>query len=776
MNPAKSSIQSIDLDELERKLRNFVDPASPDVTSGGDQAGARTARVENFRVATASKPSSMSNGQGVSSPGGLPRPMSATVKLADLDAVERQLREVAAGVLGKPAAASKKGDEALTRLAQIVGRDTRSEGAGLERAEKARASSVTPIDRKGSPNSSSPEISDAYQGRAARASMTRASEIGELGKPHEAGGAGGTSRQGGRAKTPQKEIVRRFEHEARTFLAGAAARLDGIERVMGEPEAPAHAAVVKQGVLLRSARSLALPVLLLALGTGTAIVMLSPVGERPRGQMKEAQLQAPVANPRSGVEPSASSALSSSASPDRTSVRSAKSEPPADVVKSAPAAPSAPTPIVAAPSPPANAAPAKDASAASVGPSLVAPQTAVPTPPSPRAPAVVAAAPPAVAIASDEGPRAQAPASSSAIFSSGAGSSGAAPLAKAEDTTITAPAPAGIAGPDEARSLPPARPVSAAPATEKTTETAARLPDYGSAPAANSAAPRTDPAPALASPPATEGAAVANINPPGAPDVTGFPTPSPRGGDETAANPQAEVSHTAKVPVPSAPRTIELGKPTNGAGGQGTPSAKATTAADYSSEGPAPAATLSPAKTGGTTVASKPVLTRPAKLAALIATSHLPPAYATKPPPVAPEPKPVDQNAHGTSTVGAPLMITPPEAAEPMLEASASPAEGPQTAETPEKTIGPRPTPTGGGPSFSLRLASSVSESDARATLSQLQREFPGALQSGSVSRDNLGSYGVFYRVKVGPLSREAAERVCSRLRTAGRKCVLTRG
>jgi hypothetical protein len=73
-------------------------------------------------------------------------------------------------------------------------------------------------------------------------------------------------------------------------------------------------------------------------------------------------------------------------------------------------------------------------------------------------------------------------------------------------------------------------------------------------------------------------------------------------------------------------------------------------------------------------------------------------------------------------------------------------------------------------------LASSLSESDARATLSQLQREFPGALQNGSVSRDNLGSYGVFYRVKVGPLSREAAERVCSRLRTAGKKCVLTRG
>ena len=132
---------------------------------------------------------------------------------------------------------------------------------------------------------------------------------GELANRAKPAAAGGTDRQGGRAKSPQKEIVRRFEHEARTFLAGAAARLDGIERVTAEPEAPAHATVVKQSVLLRSARSLALPVLLLALGTGTAIVMLSPVGERPRGQMKEAKPQAPVASPRSVAEAAASSAL-----------------------------------------------------------------------------------------------------------------------------------------------------------------------------------------------------------------------------------------------------------------------------------------------------------------------------------------------------------------------------------------------------------------------------------------------------------------------------------
>ncbi len=178
---------------------------------------ATTARVENIRIAT--KPSSVRNGQGASSPGGSARPVPAAVKLTDLDAVERRLREVASAVLRKPAAASKQGDEVLTKLARIVGRNTRSEGANREDAEKVRASSVTPIDRKGSPGTSSPKISDAYQGRAARAAMKRASGIGESRKPREADSAGGTDRQGGRAKSSQGEIVRRFCHEARTFLA-----------------------------------------------------------------------------------------------------------------------------------------------------------------------------------------------------------------------------------------------------------------------------------------------------------------------------------------------------------------------------------------------------------------------------------------------------------------------------------------------------------------------------------------------------------------------------
>jgi cell division septation protein DedD len=132
----------------------------------------------------------------------------------------------------------------------------------------------------------------------------------------------------------------------------------------------------------------------------------------------------------------------------------------------------------------------------------------------------------------------------------------------------------------------------------------------------------------------------------------------------------------------------------------------------------------------------------------------------------------VDRAAPSESDAGAPLSITPPGLPGPDLQASAAPT---QNAE-PEVATSVRAEPAASGPSFVVRLASSLSESDAHKTLSQLQKEFPGALHNGSVKRDNLGSYGVFYRVRVGPLSREAADKLCSRLRASGRKCVLAHG
>jgi hypothetical protein len=82
----------------------------------------------------------------------------------------------------------------------------------------------------------------------------------------------------------------------------------------------------------------------------------------------------------------------------------------------------------------------------------------------------------------------------------------------------------------------------------------------------------------------------------------------------------------------------------------------------------------------------------------------------------------------------------------------------------------------GAGPSsFSIQLASSLSESEARATLSRLKKLFPDALGGGSVHRAEGNGNGAFYRVQAGPLSRNAAESACSRLKASGENCIVVR-
>ena len=80
-----------------------------------------------------------------------------------------------------------------------------------------------------------------------------------------------------------------------------------------------------------------------------------------------------------------------------------------------------------------------------------------------------------------------------------------------------------------------------------------------------------------------------------------------------------------------------------------------------------------------------------------------------------------------------------------------------------------------GASTFSIQLASSLSESEALATLSRLKKQFPDALRGGSVGRAQGTGNGVFYRVQAGPLSRDAAENACSRLRAGGENCIVVR-
>ena len=75
-----------------------------------------------------------------------------------------------------------------------------------------------------------------------------------------------------------------------------------------------------------------------------------------------------------------------------------------------------------------------------------------------------------------------------------------------------------------------------------------------------------------------------------------------------------------------------------------------------------------------------------------------------------------------------------------------------------------------GASSFSIQLASSLSESEALATLSRLKKQFPDALRGGSVHRAEGSGTAAYYRVEAGPLSRDAAENACSRLKSRRRK------
>jgi cell division septation protein DedD len=186
----------------------------------------------------------------------------------------------------------------------------------------------------------------------------------------------------------------------------------------------------------------------------------------------------------------------------------------------------------------------------------------------------------------------------------------------------------------------------------------------------------------------------------------------------------------------------------------------AITSADTTAPLAAPSATRS-----AIPAVRKPVLATRAQPAAIIAADHS--QTMTMLNPLATPTKP----GGGDRAASAPLPITPQGFPDRLADASAAPAQAAQPAATTEA----RANATGGS-SLWVGVASSYSESDARATLSQLQKQFPGRLGGGSISRDDRGGAGVFYRVRVGPLSLESAAKVCSRLRAAGKNCVLTRG
>ncbi|CAN5326635.1 hypothetical protein BH10PSE9_BH10PSE9_24870 [soil metagenome] len=123
-----------------------------------------------------------------------------------------------------------------------------------------------------------------------------------------------------------------------------------------------------------------------------------------------------------------------------------------------------------------------------------------------------------------------------------------------------------------------------------------------------------------------------------------------------------------------------------------------------------------------------------------------------------PQPKVVDGSA--------PIDLTPARPA-------ARPPTQQQAALPPAQQVQPAPVATGG---MLVQVSSQRSEDAARATYRDLQARYPNVLGSypPNIQRADLGDRGVYYRVRVGPLSGSDAQRVCDALKGAGGDCVLT--
>lgn len=152
------------------------------------------------------------------------------------------------------------------------------------------------------------------------------------------------------------------------------------------------------------------------------------------------------------------------------------------------------------------------------------------------------------------------------------------------------------------------------------------------------------------------------------------------------------------------------------------------------------------------------------------ATETVPPVEAAAPaPPSAAVPRPSERPGEGAS---GPMELMPDPAtatAPPQQTAALAPEPAPAA---------PAPAAATGGPGFRVQLASLPSESAAQSTATRLKQRFAAVIGSfpTEIQRADLGAKGVYYRVKVGPMSSsEEANRVCSQLKSAGGDCIVSR-
>lgn len=203
---------------------------------------------------------------------------------------------------------------------------------------------------------------------------------------------------------------------------------------------------------------------------------------------------------------------------------------------------------------------------------------------------------------------------------------------------------------------------------------------------------------------------------------------------------------SAPPPAPVVPAPQPVAQPVIPA-----PAPAAPVAAPQAANGtPAPASTPAPSTSNGSTGAGSTT------------------ASAAAPRPAAPPPLSISPSAPPRSAAPTPRII-----------AEAAPAQPPVQSPAPAR---PTPAPqqvaaatTGGD--YMVQLAAPGSEAEARSTFATLQRRFPGDLSGYQpvIRQAEVGGRSI-YRLRVGSMSREDANSLCSRLQASGGQCFVARG
>jgi len=594
----------------------------------------------------------------------------SSVQPLDLDDLERQLREVAVSSL------PRRSEDPLAELARIVGRDNAPRAASSQSPDafrsgaQAQAAPDASAEAKAEPNAYDLEASIKEALRADPA-YDAADEHGEEVFEDDEPENDDTLAFGDEAHSPSEEWEE-DTYEDEPAYAGEAGRFDEVERVPGAPDDEEADAPVGRRFVSPRALALALPLVLLGVAGGAAVVMRGGPISRSSGEappMIKADdapvkvLPAKAAGDQQTPSETALGAADPSGKPSQVVL--ADAEQPVDVV-----------------------AAAKSAQPRDLGVS-------------------------------------QPPAGSGIVILSGSGSSGqgAGNAQAAASAPLDGSAASAQPLPTAAANVPlpePPQPTAQA-SVFGTPHRVMTVPVKPDGPVVSNGKPKA-----------------ADIKPVEARvDATAASQKPPLTVASAETTPAASVSATAPSATPTAKKTADTTRP--------KPSA--VTAAD-DEQATAQSASAQPSVKPAKPVAAKAVKPKPAETASTAQEGE----------------------------TGAPLSITPPgnrgrAGAAKTVVASAEPAKA---TPVPGASTSTTTAPSNGG--FAVQLASSTSENDARATLSRLQKQFPNELGSGAVHRADLGSKGVYYRVQVGPLSREAADKICTQLKAGGAECILTRG